>query len=99
MVHRHPASFLCPIIVALAFSGPAATVAQAEPPGERFWVGACTHFCQGKGLVEQNLESIRQAGIDSIRDEVVWSAIAREKGRPTRRLIRTAGEVLRTGSE
>ncbi len=55
--------------------------ARAEPPEGRFWVGACTHFCQGKGLVEQNLESIRQAGIDSIRDEVVWSAIEREKGR------------------
>ncbi len=44
-------------------------------------MGACTHFCQGKGLVEQNLESILQAGITSIRDEVVWSAIEREQGR------------------
>ena len=80
MVHRLFAVFGGLILVALDFTGLAATAAQAEPSGERFWVGACTHFCQGKGLVEQNLESILQAGIDSIRDEVVWGAIEREKG-------------------
>jgi len=46
-----------------------------------FIVGACTHFGQGKGLLAANLSLIRQAGITSIRDEVVWRGIEREKGR------------------
>lgn len=46
-----------------------------------FMVGACTHFSQGKGLLERNIESLKQAGIASIRDEVGWGAIEREKGR------------------
>ncbi len=50
---------------------------QAEP----FTIGACTHFSQGKGLLERNIESIKQAGIVSIRDEVGWGAIEREKGK------------------
>mgnify|MGYP000887316168 CR=1 FL=1 len=46
-----------------------------------FLVGACTHFSQGKGLLERNIESLKLAGIASIRDEVGWGAIEREKGR------------------
>jgi hypothetical protein len=46
-----------------------------------FLVGACTHFSQGKGVVELNLDSIGQAGIDSIRDEVAWGAVEQEKGK------------------
>ncbi len=49
-------------------------------PGE-FHVGACTHFSQGKGVVELNLNSIQRTGIDAIRDEVGWGSIEREKGR------------------
>jgi len=45
-----------------------------------FYVGACTHFSQGKGIVTMNLDSIERAGIDAIRDEVAWSAVEREKG-------------------
>jgi hypothetical protein len=51
------------------------------PEPSRFVVGACTHFSQGKGIIEMNLDSLRQVGIDSIRDEVSWSAIEREKGK------------------
>jgi hypothetical protein len=51
----------------------------AEEP--RFTVGACTHFSQGKGILERNVESLQQAGIASIRDEVGWGAIEREKGK------------------
>jgi hypothetical protein len=47
----------------------------------QFVVGACTHFSQGKGIVDLNLERIKQAGIASIRDEVPWGAIEREKGK------------------
>jgi hypothetical protein len=48
---------------------------------EPFIVGACTHFSQGKGIVPLNLDRIRHAGIVSIRDEVSWGAVEREKGR------------------
>ncbi len=46
-----------------------------------FHVGVCTHFSQGKGVVQMNLRSIKNAGIGSIRDEVSWSSIEREKGK------------------
>ena len=47
---------------------------------DRFLVGACTHFSQGKGVVELNLASIKRAGTGSIRDEASWGAIERIKG-------------------
>ncbi len=63
----------------LAFNS--ATYAQTPPETDgRFQVGACTHFSQGKGIVEMNLRSIKHAGIDSIRDEVGWSSVERQKG-------------------
>jgi hypothetical protein len=43
-------------------------------------MGACTHFSQGKGVLGGNLESIMPAGIGSVRDEVPWGALEREKG-------------------
>lgn len=46
-----------------------------------FLVGVCTHFSQGKGVLAANLSLIRQAGVTSIRDEVVWREIEKEKGR------------------
>jgi len=46
-----------------------------------FIVGACTHFSQGKGVLERNIESIKQAGIASIRDEVGWGSVEQEKGK------------------
>lgn len=55
-------------------------VGAASAHTDRFIVGACTHFSQGKGLLERNIESLQQAGIASIRDEVGWGAIEREKG-------------------
>ena len=57
----------------------AAGAASAQEDG--FVIGACTHFSQGKGLLERNIESLKQAGIASIRDEVGWGAIEREKGK------------------
>jgi hypothetical protein len=48
---------------------------------DAFVVGACTHFSQGKGILDRNLERIKQAGIASIRDEVGWGAVEREKGK------------------
>ena len=57
-------------------------VAAVEPlkASSPFIVGVCTHFSQGKGLLAANLSLIRQAGVTSIRDDVVWRGIEREKG-------------------
>ena len=46
-----------------------------------FYVGVCTHFSQGKGIVDMNIESMINAGIGAIRDEATWSALERQKGR------------------
>jgi len=54
------------------------TLASESPP---FLVGACTHFSQGKGDLSANLLALRQAGIRSLRDEVTWGALERERGR------------------
>ena len=60
----------------------AAVMAKTAPNlNKPFQVGVCTHFSQGKGIVEMNLRSIKHAGIGSIRDEVGWSSIEREKGK------------------
>lgn len=60
---------------------PAAAMGVEPVKPTPFVVGVCTHFSQGKGLLPVNLEMIRQAGITSIRDEVAWSRVEREKGR------------------
>ena len=49
--------------------------------GKGFYVGVCTHFSQDKGIVEMNIESMKNAGIGAIRDEATWSSLEREKGR------------------
>jgi len=46
-----------------------------------FCVGVCTHFSQDKGIVDMNLQSIKNADICAIRDEATWSSLEREKGR------------------
>lgn len=46
-----------------------------------FYVGVCTHFSQDKGIVEMNIQSMKNAGIGAIRDEATWSSLEREKGR------------------
>ena len=48
---------------------------------EDFHVGVCTHFSQGKGIVELNIRSMKNAGIGAIRDEATWSSLERQKGR------------------
>ncbi|MBC8472834.1 MAG: cellulase family glycosylhydrolase [Planctomycetes bacterium] len=47
---------------------------------EDFNVGVCTHFSQGKGILEMNIKSMKNAGIGAIRDEATWSSIERQKG-------------------
>ena len=48
--------------------------------GGEFLVGACTHFAQDKGYLPANLALMRQAGIGSLRDEVYWNDVERERG-------------------
>ncbi len=45
-----------------------------------FIAGVCTHFQQGKGVLDSNLRMIRAAGVTSIRDEASWNAVERVKG-------------------
>jgi len=52
-----------------------------ENKAQGFYVGVCTHFSQDKGIVEMNIESMRNAGIGAIRDEATWSSLEREKGK------------------
>lgn len=49
----------------------------AEGP---FAVGVCTHFSQGKGHVQMNLDMIKAAGITAIRDEGSWASVEGVKG-------------------
>lgn len=63
-----------------------AAVAQQNAPAPviepwRFQVGVCTHFSQGKGILELNLDSLKSAGISAIRDEVGWGAVEAQKDR------------------
>jgi len=61
-----------------------AVAKRQSPTGKtvrRFNVGVCTHFSQDKGIVEMNIESMKNAGIGAIRDEATWSSLEREKGR------------------
>jgi hypothetical protein len=68
------------VVCAVATTGTAQDRPAAGGNGSAaFIVGACTHFSQGKGALTRNLESLKQAGIGSVRDEVSWAAIEREK--------------------
>jgi hypothetical protein len=71
----------CGLWVLWVVSGLAAWDRAARAADEAFVIGACTHFSQGKGILDRNLERIKQAGIASIRDEVGWGAVEREKGK------------------
>ncbi len=75
LVMRRVCFTVYPLVIVLLLAG----AVHAQRTG--FLVGACTHFSQGKGVVELNLNSIRQAGIDSIRDEAPWGALEQERGR------------------
>ena len=79
---RVPARWMA-IVAALLIPG--AVLAQQAVPGPiiepwHFQVGACTHFSQGKGILDLNLDSLKSAGIGAIRDEVGWGSVEREQG-------------------
>jgi hypothetical protein len=75
---------IAPIAFALAFSAAAQTTpaaAQKQEPTDEFLIGVGTHFAQGKGDLAANLNLILQAGATTIRDEVGWAGVEKEKGR------------------
>jgi hypothetical protein len=43
-------------------------------------MGVGTHFGQDKGYLEGNLDVMEQAGVTSLRDEIHWAEVEREKG-------------------
>jgi len=59
----------------------ASRTSSTDNTAKGFYVGVCTHFSQDKGIVEMNIESMKNAGIGAIRDEATWSSLEREKGR------------------
>jgi hypothetical protein len=79
---RRVDSGACLLLVVSCFIGAARAqgTVVSESPARPFVVGACTHFSQGKGILDLNLDKIRRAGIASIRDEVGWGAVERQKG-------------------
>jgi len=76
-----------PIVLLLVFwaglsnTAVGSRLSSKDNKGKGFYVGVCTHFSQDKGIVEMNIESMKNAGIGAIRDEATWSSLEREKGR------------------
>ena len=58
-----------------------ASPTQAQPTtAPAFTVGVNTHFSQRKGVLPDNMALIRNAGVNSLRDEVPWSQVELKKG-------------------
>jgi hypothetical protein len=76
-----------PIVLLLVFwaglsnTAVGSRLSSKENTAKGFYVGVCTHFSQDKGVVEMNIESMKNVGIGAIRDEATWSSLEREKGR------------------
>ena len=67
-------------LIAVGLLSGAMSSGQAESR-QPFTVGVCTHFSQGKGIIELNLQCIKAAGITAIRDEAGWQGVEQVKGR------------------
>ena len=72
------ASLLCCI---LAMFAKAETPTSPTVNTPKFYMGVCTHFAQYKGDLKLNLKMIKDAGFNSIRDDIYWSQVEREKGK------------------
>ena len=62
---------------------PATRPADAEPHAspDAYTVGVCVHFVQRKGLLPENVRMMKDAGVESIRDEVPWDVVEQVKGK------------------
>ena len=67
----------------LLFAGLSAGLSAAEPaaPAPVFTVGVCTHLGQMREPQAELISLARQAGFNSLRDEVYWWSVETEKGR------------------
>jgi len=61
-----------PVAAMLSFCGLACA--------DDFIVGACTHFAQGKGIMTENINMLKQTGVVSLRDEIYWCSCEESKG-------------------
>jgi hypothetical protein len=52
----------------------------AAPAGAQFWIGVGTHFGQNRGDVTKSFDLMRNAGIQTFRDELYWSMIETRPG-------------------
>ena len=69
------------LAVTLLVAAPAVGQTPADHASpDAFTVGMCTHFIQRKGLLPENLRLMRDAGVESIRDEVPWSVVQKKPG-------------------
>jgi len=67
--------------MAAPVSPPAAWSSAAQPAARGFASGVVTHFIQRAHRLEHSLDTIREAGFNSIRDEVYWHLVEQERGR------------------
>ncbi|MHB9057054.1 MAG: hypothetical protein ACYC2P_13065, partial [Paludibacteraceae bacterium] len=75
----HLMYFICFVLWAV-FVWPKTSEAIVTATSESLIFGVQTHFAQNKGIPASNLSLIRQSNILSIRDEVYWSQVERQKG-------------------
>ena len=68
------------LLISAALAGPASAQTTRPAGAGGFTVGVCTHFSQRKGVVGENLDVAAAANVGSIRDEVPWSQVEKEKG-------------------
>jgi hypothetical protein len=67
---------LVSLFVGIAYADDAPRSAGSTPG---FYVGVCAHFGQNKGIPSLNLDLMRAAGINSLRDELSWGGTERER--------------------
>jgi hypothetical protein len=67
--------------MAAPVSQAAAWTPSGIPAARGFSSGVVTHFIQRADGLEQSLDTIREAGFTSIRDEVYWHLVEQERGR------------------
>ncbi len=62
---------------------PAITAAQHSGPAvkDKFIAGVCTHLADGSRPLDESIGLIKEAGANSIRDEIFWSNVERVKDR------------------
>ncbi len=71
---------LLSIIFGLTAISASASTQPEKNSNPKFYMGVCTHFAQHKGDLDLNLKMIKEAGFNSIRDDIYWSQVESKKG-------------------